>query len=77
MLKTVVKTFKFPAETTRRLRAAAGRRKMAEAEIVRAGLEKELGAESIDMAAALGADFGCVATGDTRPASKRLADFGR
>lgn len=77
MAKAVVKTFKFPPETNRRLRALARARKMSEAEIVRAGLEREIAAGQIDMTAAVGADFGCVISGDTRPIAEKLADFGR
>jgi hypothetical protein len=77
MTKAVVKTFKFPAETNRRLRAVARTRKVSEAEIIRAGLEREIAAGQIDMTVAVGADFGCVASGDARSVAEKLADFGR
>ncbi|MDR1283501.1 MAG: hypothetical protein LBK99_22170 [Opitutaceae bacterium] len=33
--------------------------------------------EGIDMVAALGADFGCVQSGDRRTVKQKLTDFGR
>jgi hypothetical protein len=77
MAKSVVKTFKFSRDTTKRLRALARTRKVAEAEIIRAGLEREMTAGTVDMRAAIGTDFGCVASGDSRTVKEKLADFGR
>jgi hypothetical protein len=33
--------------------------------------------EGIDMVQAIGSDFGCVKSGDTRAVGEKLADFGR
>jgi len=76
-MKSVVKTVKFSPGEARKLRSAAKARCVTEADIVRAAVKREIAEDGVDMVAEIGADFGCVRSGDVRSAKEKLQDFGR
>jgi hypothetical protein len=76
-MKTVVKTVKFSPGEARKLRSTAKARRVTESDIVRAAVKREIADDGVDMVAEVGADFGCVRSGDPRPVGEKLKDFGR